>query len=268
MVMHKSGIEQVEAHEPQSSLSGQSGSTRCPSAWAVVGFLFLCVGGAVGQTGLQPHSFEKGITRTVKASYLLYLPQDHAKVKKTWPAILYLHGGTGRGDDIKKIMWYPLPRMLEHEASFPFIAIMPQCPEGKMWTDTGMLIALLDDVAAQYGVDPTRVYLMGYSMGGYGVWNLAYEYPDRFAAIAPMSGRANPWWATRIKDIPIWVFHGGKDDRVPLSETTGMIEALRAEGGTPKLSIDPNRGHSPPSDAEHQAVFAWFLTHQKKVAKR
>ncbi|UCC79018.1 MAG: dienelactone hydrolase family protein [Candidatus Zixiibacteriota bacterium] len=213
-------------------------------------------------SGLQSHKFEKELIRQVSANYLLYLPRNYSQ-KEKWPLILYLHGGRGRGDDLSLLDWYPLPKMLAQNDPYPFVALIPQCPAGKMWTDTELLKALLDDIVMRYRVDSDRIYLVGYSMGGTGAWYMTYRYPEMFAAIAPISGNTNPWWASRMKDIPIWAFHGRKDKLVPVSETEEMAEAIRKEGGSIKVSIDPERGHSPPSIAQHKELFEWLLMQKK-----
>jgi predicted peptidase len=208
--------------------------------------------------GLKSHKYEKELKRTVSANYLLYLPRNYGE-REDWPLLLYLHGGKGRGDDASLLDWYPLPRMLSRDGTYPFMALIPQCPAGEMWTDTELLKALLDDIATRYKVDRSRIYLVGYSMGGTGAWYMAYKHPEIFAAVAPMSGNTNPWWASRLKDIPIWAFHGGKDNLIPVSETEEMAEAIRKEGGSIKVSVDPERGHSPPSTADHEELFKWLL---------
>jgi predicted peptidase len=212
--------------------------------------------------GLKPHKYEKELKRQLSANYLLYLPRDYNQ-KENWPLILYLHGGRGRGDDLSLLDWYPLPRLLSKNNSYPFMVLIPQCPAGEMWTDTELLKSLLDDIVAGYKVDSDRIYLVGYSMGGTGAWYMAYKYPQVFAAVAPMSGNTNPWWASRLKDIPIWAFHGGKDVTIPVSETEDMAEAIRKEGGNIKISIDPERGHSPPSSARHEELFEWLLEQRR-----
>lgn len=212
--------------------------------------------------GQSAKKFDKTLTRTVQANYLLYLPKNIREDGRKWPLILYLHGGRGRGDDLEKVMWYPIPKMLEKTDTFPFIVVTPQCPTGEMWTDTELLIALLGEVTANYPVDADRVYLVGYSMGGHGAWYLAYEHPHRFAAVAPMSGMSNPWWATRLKEVPIWVFHGGADDVVPVRETEEMAEALKKAGGEIKVTVVPDRTHRPPTMEEHERLFGWLLEHR------
>ena len=212
---------------------------------------------------LREGVFEKTIERRVALRYLLYLPRDYGQRDVSWPMILYLHGGMGRGDDFEKMSWYPLPRMLREPGhDFPFIALMPQCPENDIW-DSEALHALVDEVSASYAIDPDRIYLVGYSMGGTGAWRLALAYPERFAAAAPMSGYADPARAARLKGVPVWVFHGAKDDRVPPNESEKMVAALEAAGADVRFSLDPERGHSPPSDEEHMRLFEWLLTYRR-----
>jgi predicted peptidase len=104
---------------------------------------------------------------------------------------------------------------------------------------------------------------VGYSMGGTGAWRLALAYPERFGAVAPMSGYADPGRAHRLKGVPVWVFHGAKDDRVPPVESEKMVAALEAAGADVRFSLDPERGHSPPSDEVHVQLFEWLLSHRR-----
>jgi poly(3-hydroxybutyrate) depolymerase len=206
---------------------------------------------------------EVSLSRNVALRYLLHLPEGYGKDERRWPLLLYLHGGMGRGEDFARMAWYPLIRMVSEGALLPLIVVAPQCPAGETWTDPERLIAVLDEVSASYRVDADRVYLAGYSMGGEGAWFLAYRHPERFAAVAAMSGPGNPWWSSRLAQLPVWAFHGAKDDRVPVAETEAMVEAIRKEGGDVRVSIDPDRGHSPPSPAEHEALLTWLLAHHR-----
>jgi hypothetical protein len=98
------------------------------------------------QLGQQPQPFQRTIDKTVNTKYLLFLPQDYGRQEKRWPLILYLHGGSRRGDDIEMVRAFGLPQVVEKNPSFPFIVVSPQCPQGEIWTDTDTLINLLDDV--------------------------------------------------------------------------------------------------------------------------
>jgi len=217
-----------------------------------------------GSVRIQEGLFDKTIQRRVTMRFLLYLPNGYGRENVRWPIILYLHGAMGRGSDFEKMSWYPLPRLLREPGhDLPFVVLMPQCPLDDNWGDPEALLALLDEVSASHAVDQDRVYLAGYSMGGTGALRLAFAHPERFAAVASMSGFADPYWAPRLKAVPIWVFHGAKDNRVPPSESEQMVAALKAEGADVTLSLDPERGHSPPSDEEHLRLFDWFLSHRR-----
>jgi predicted peptidase len=211
--------------------------------------------------------FSKEICHDISLRYLISLPVGYNDSQEKWPLLLYLHGGIGRGNDFKKLYWYPVPKMiLEKKYNLPFIVLIPQCSEGKMWSDMELIevAELLKNTIKSYKVDSTRVYAIGYSMGGNGVLALVYYAPDIFAAIAPMSGISNTWWASRIKNIPSWFFHGAKDDHVPVRESDEMVEALKKEGAEVKYSRDNERAHSPPTEKEHLELFEWLLKHKKR----
>src|SRR5262249_22301455 len=145
------------------------------------------------------------------------------------------------GDDLSKVKKHGPAKIVETKKDVPFIVVSPQSP-GRGWNpDT--LSALLDDVQANYRVDHDRVYLTGLSMGGFGTWALAAAHPERFAAIAPICGGGNSRDASKIKDLPIWVFHGAKDPTVPIAASENMVKALKEAGSDVKFTIYPEAGH-------------------------
>jgi predicted peptidase len=216
--------------------------------------------------GQHVYELDTLLSRRVTVGYLLHLPDVYGEDPGArWPLILYLHGGSLRGSNPDTVRLGGMPRVVEADPGFPFIAVAPQAPRGALWTDTDALIALLDEVIGRYAVDPARVYLTGHSMGGNGTWYLAYRHPERFAAIAPMSAPANPWWQTRLLDMPVWVFHGARDEVVPLRESKNMVEALREVGNTRvRLTVLPERGHGLLDLYKDRALYDWFLQHRRE----
>jgi predicted peptidase len=206
-------------------------------------------------------SFEKEITIKVKLNYLLYLPEGYSpEGEKRWPLILFLHGAGESGDDLSKVKVHGIPKIVETKKDFPFIAVSPQSPRGGWNPDT--LNAMLDDVLSNYKVDKDRVYLTGLSMGGFGTWSLATSHPERFAAIAPVCGGGNPGRASRLKGLPIWAFHGAKDNVVPLSASQNMINALKAAGENPKFTVYPEANHDSWTETYNNPdLYKWFLEH-------
>ena len=126
------------------------------------------------------------------------------------------------------------------------------------------MIALLDDVIEKYKVDPDRVYLTGLSMGGFGTWQTAMEYPDRFAAIAPVCGGGNPFQLDTIKHIPVWVFHGEKDKNVPISMSAQMVGVLQLLKADVRFTRYPDAGHDAwTATYDNKALYDWFLQHKR-----
>lgn len=210
--------------------------------------------------------FEKKVSKAWKFDYLLHLPKGYReKSKQKWPLILFLHGLGQRGDDVELIKKHGIPKIVEEQEDFPFITISPQCPESTYWpVETGALNALLDEVIAKYAVDPRRVYLTGLSMGGYGAWVLATVSPERFAAVAPICGGGIPVMAPRLIDVPVWAFHGAKDDVVPLAESERMVEKLREAGGNVRFTVYPEATHDSWTETyDNPELYEWFLSHRK-----
>jgi predicted peptidase len=178
----------------------------------------------------QPKHFEKQITITVKLDYLVYLPEGYEQGDKKWPLVLFLHGAGESGSDLENVKIHGPPKLVAGGKQLPFILVSPQAETARRGWNADALNALLDEIMAQYKVDADRVYLTGLSMGGYGTWNLAAAHPERFAAIAPICGGGNPDDAKKLKNLPIWVFHGAKDPAVPIARSQEMVKALEAVG--------------------------------------
>jgi predicted peptidase len=218
-------------------------------------------------------SFSKTITRTVGAQYLLFLPQGYENAgKKRWPLILFLHGAGERGSNVWQVTVHGPPKIVKDKPEFPFILVSPQCPDGEHWSND-VLLSLLDEIIATRAVDTNRVYLTGLSMGGYGTWSLGTQYPERFAAIAPICGGGEPVRvhlssgarAAALKSLGVWAFHGAKDPVVPVSESERMVAALKRLGSTDvELTVYPEADHdSWTATYNNPELYTWFLKHTR-----
>ena len=220
----------------------------------------------LAQPGEQrSQTFEKTITKTLGCKYLLFLPEGYGQQQKRWPLMLFLHGAGERGDDLEKVETHGPPKIVQTRKDFPFIVVSPQCPENDWWTKkTEVLINLLDEIIARYDVDTERVYLTGLSMGGYGSWALAADYPDRFAAVVPICGGGNRTMSLMLKDVPIWAFHGAKDSVVPVEESKEIVDAINRRGGNAKLTIYPEANHDSWTQTyNNQELYDWLLEHAR-----
>ena len=216
-------------------------------------------------------SFNSTLPRNRSLNYWLHLPTGYgADPDERWPLILFLHGSGERGDDIGLLLGNGIPHIADAEPDFPFIAVSPQCPLDHWWSDfIPELAALLDEVTATHAVDPNRIYLTGLSMGAFGGWHLATEYPERFAAAALICGMA-PWYldmerrAARVAHIPFWFFHGDADDVVNIANSRIMVDAVHAAGGDPQFTIYPGVDHDSWTETyDNPALYEWFLSKER-----
>lgn len=199
--------------------------------------------------------------------YQVYVPTNYASSSDRWPAILFLHGAGERGSDGLLQTTVGLPTAIRRTpAAYPAIVVIPQLPSDSLWVGApaDAAIAALDQTMREFRVDTSRVYLTGLSLGGNGTWNLAYRYPERFAAIAPVcgflsalpgisrlklvvpvdSGDAFAAVARRIGRLPTWIFHGEMDPAVPVAESRRAADALKAAGGDVRYTEFLGGGHN------------------------
>jgi predicted peptidase len=221
----------------------------------------------------QMRTFTGEVTKAVSARYLLFLPRDYeSSGSKRWPMILFLHGAGERGTNLALVAVHGPPKIVESKPGFPFIVVSPQCPAGQRW-DNDVLTGLLDQVSKEYRVDHARIYLTGLSMGGFGTWNLGLAHPERFAAIAPICGGGDPLVLLlpdpnkreALRSLPVWAFHGARDQVVRLEESERMVNAMRRVGAqNVQLTVYPEAEHDSWTETyDNPKLYQWFMEHRR-----
>ena len=200
-------------------------------------------------------------------AYCVYVPVDYSQ-ERSYPLILFLHGSGERGDDGFKQIEVGLPRLIRTKRLRPrALIVMPQCRRGKSWSGEMAQLALrcVEKTAAEYRIDPERLYLTGLSLGGAGTWLLGSALSERFAALVPVCGFGDPGKAEKLAKIPTWVFHGADDDRVPVEKSREMVKAIRDAGGDIRYTEYPGVTHNcwdrAYSDPE---LFRWLFKQRTK----
>ena len=198
------------------------------------------------------------------------------------PLLLFLHGAGERGDDNQKQLKLAGPLLAAgHRAAYPSVFVAPQCPADVKWTGTNWqgpdpkrtpelnpplrrVLALLDAVAAEFPVDPGRVYVVGVSMGGSAAWDLVSRRPERFAAAVPVCGGVDADGVGPAAKVPLWAFQGAKDELVRPELPRRAIAALKAAGGAPRYTELPDAGHDAwkPAFAE-PGLFDWLYAQKR-----
>ncbi|OAI42222.1 phospholipase [Planctomycetaceae bacterium SCGC AG-212-D15] len=193
-----------------------------------------------------------------KLPYRLLVPENY-DAKQKYPLVIFLHGAGERGTDNEKQLVHGVPEFTrpENRKKYPCFLVAPQCPDEEKWgdwtvkeglpekpTEPGRLVLeLIDALQKEYSIDSKRLYLTGLSMGGFGTWDLISRHPEKFAAAVPICGGGDPKQAPKLVKVPIWAFHGGKDNAVKVERTREMIVAIDKAGGHPRYTEYYHEGH-------------------------
>jgi predicted peptidase len=220
--------------------------------------------------------------------YQVFVP-DNWSPKQKWPIILFLHGAGERGSDGLLQTEVGLPRAIrENRSRFPTIVVIPQCPSDHWWTEPLMQqvsLGALAAAASEFRGDPKRTYLTGLSMGGYGTWALATQYPGKFAALVPICGgivipqsllkaypepaknslpddpKSGDYVAAKVAKTPVWMFHGADDDTVPVAGSRKVYAVLKAAGANVRYTEYPGVGHNSWDKAYAEPeLMTWLLS--------
>ena len=195
--------------------------------------------------------------------YRLYRSQKADTMTEALPLVIFLHGAGERGNDNYMQLKHCIKYFLDDTVTsrYPFLLMVPQCPNERRWVNTDWslpehtmdslptvelsgVMSVLDSLTACGSVDSTRVYICGISMGGYGVWDALQRWPKKFAAAIAICGGGDPAYAEAMKDIPVYIFHGLRDEVVMPSRSVQMYDALKAAGNEEAVLVTyPELGH-------------------------
>ena len=207
-------------------------------------FLLILLQGCNAQSNLISGEEETITKETLR--YYLYYPQGYEEhPDEEYGILLFLHGGGEAGGELDELTSNGPPKLLEEGKQFPFLVLAPQNPHQKQWWNTRAVMQLLDTIVANNRVDRRRIYLTGLSRGGGAAWEMAVQYPDRFAALAVVCGMAPlPYASWLNKEMPIWVFHGTKDQSIPFAESENMVARLKSMGYNVRFTRYEGVGHN------------------------
>lgn len=215
-----------------------------------------------------PQELKSTYAPSVTTRYQFFLPVEYGKADQKWPLLVFLHGAGESGDDLEKVKIHGPPKLVENRPEdFPFVIASPQVPIDHIpvvdrW-QPALVAELVEHLAGRYAIDRDRIYLTGLSMGGYGTIRTLATYPDLFAAGAPICGGGWENYARSLKDVPMWFFHGDNDIGVPVELSTGLVKAIRKQGGQPRLTIYENVGHdSWTATYDNPELYRWLLSHK------
>jgi predicted peptidase len=222
--------------------------------------------------------------------YRILYPENYDSTKK-YPVVLFLHGSGERGNDNEKQLTHGAQLFLKEEnrKKFPAIIIFPQCPEDSYWastkidrgeqpykiefdytvTPTWPLVAanaLVKKISKEEGVDQTRIYIGGLSMGGMGTFESVFRYPGLYAAALPICGGGDAKkYDKRIMSTAFWVFHGSADAVVDVKLSKEMVVKLKKIKAKVKYSEYPGVNHNSWDNAFAEPDFMSWMFQQRRI---
>ena len=176
-----------------------------------------------------------------------------------------LHGGGGTTQEVNNGQWDNQKRLYQPEEG---VYVAPRAPVNAwdMWCQAPIDVLyekLIQAMVACHGVNPDKVYLMGYSAGGDGVWRMAPRMADRWAAASMMAGHPGDVSLVNLRNLPFMIWCGANDaayDRNKLCAERGLeMDSLERDcpgGYRHKTYIMPGKGHW--MDREDRAALPWM----------
>jgi predicted peptidase len=221
--------------------------------------------------------------------YRILYPEKYKK-RKTYPLIVFLHGSGERGRDNEAQLTHGGKLFVREDIrkNFPAIVVFPQCPTDSTWarsrrlpnSDQRVFLSeqdppvpqqlvkiLVDSLADNRIVNTKRMYIGGLSMGGMGTYDILGRNPGRYKAAVSICGACNiPWFLANAGNIPLWIFHGAKDNVVPPESNRQLFKALMTRGASNVMYTEyPNAGHNSWDSAfAEPQLLPWLFSDRKR----
>lgn len=198
--------------------------------------------------------------------FALFGAKDLDATKK-YPLVVALHGRSQNAENGKQLgpfsKSFAEPARYEKNPCIIFapLGYQPYGGEGTAWSNEPGTKALetIEMLIESLPIDENRVYVVGYSMGGFGACHFAVTEPKRFAAVVAGAGCTGPSSADVFKRLPIWLHHAADDPTVEVQYSRDLAEALK-RSDTMKYTEYPTGGHGIAGtifndDAVHEWIF-------------
>ncbi|MBK6735275.1 MAG: phospholipase [bacterium] len=208
----------------------------------------------------------------------LRVPEDYDP-SRAWPLVVFLHGAGECGiDGVRQTTVGLGPALVARPGRWPCLVLMPQKPtESEEWEEhEELVLAAIADVQANWHIDPDRISLTGISQGGHGTWLIGARHPELFSCLAPVCGygRARTV-ASRVAGLPVWAFHGLKDDVVDPADTIAIVQGIRQRRGSEaslgddvRMTLYPAANHNSWDAAYAEPELpGWLLGHVRQEAR-
>lgn len=200
----------------------------------------------------------------INLGYLERLPVGYGvDPEQSFPLIIYHHGNGANAEFWQDDPQEALQLVVENlgiptiinagrwEDDLPFVVLMPQAGFIEGTSTPDRIDIFVQHALLTYNIDPTRVYMMGWSQGGFISLEYAMQYPQTLAAVVPVASGLPfvgelPDNFCNLAELPIWIFHGDNDNVVPFNNSIDLFDAINNNcqpETAPRLTILNNQSH-------------------------
>ena len=255
--------------------------------YSILSFLTVPILGQIKKANIDLYQAQIWKESEDLSLYYRTAQPEKMEMGQKYPLLLFFHGSGGRGsDNISQLIDAGGLQAFEKVGirnRFKSHFFAGQVPKSEKWVNTGwgllghkmpkisQTMRMTFDALDAYVSDPknqvdlNRIYVMGLSMGGYGTWDAIQRRPDYFAAAVPICGGGDKSLAKKLIQLPIWAWHGEKDNVIKPTRSRDMIKAISKAGGSPKYSEIKGRGHNSWVDCWNSDVlWNWVFSQSKK----
>ncbi len=200
-----------------------------------------------------------------------------------YPLLVFLHGAGERGNDNEAQLVHIAPFLSSDSIRnhYPAYIVFPQCPEEERWSEVDVVdgqwmakkggsmsrpleqvSSLIDHLIASEEIDNNRLYISGLSMGGYGTFAFLGERANDVAGAIAICGGGDVAAVPSYAHVPMKIFHGAKDQAVPVSYSRDIHKAMVAADAPDIEYIEyPEGGHGVWNESyDHPGLLKWLFT--------
>jgi predicted peptidase len=190
------------------------------------------------RTSLFQKRHYQSLTGLASMDYYILKPSDYNPQHK-YPLVVALHGASGHAWGAYVLSLPPM------QQAYPAFVLVPRAKFVGSWENAG------------------------YSMGGFGTFGMVAEYPELFAAAAPLCGGGEGKDAVKMIRTPLWAFHGTQDDNIPVKESRDMTQAIKWAGGKQVYFTEfPTLGHNVWNQVYQSPEFWNWMFNQRRGGNR
>jgi len=195
-------------------------------------------------------------------NFLVTTPYFYNDSDDKMPLVVFLHGRSLCGHNLDQVRRYGTINAIEMGLQLEAICVAPQNPGGA-WSPKKIL-DVVEYMEKHYRVEPSRIFVLGMSLGGYGTMDFVNTYPEKVAAAMALCGGCSSTSYEGLSKVPLWIVHGTADASVSVNESRKVVNGIRNNHNSSMLLYSelPGINHGRPARLFYQLdTYDWLFCH-------